>query len=205
MRDRSPIYIALSDLLLCVVSVVIVAVAPHMPKAHGPEQKVEYEITAEWGTETDSDVDLWVKLPTGKRVFYASRQEDCGTLDQDARGFITDHAILADGSIVKVASNKEIISLRCIAPGRYDIAAHMYAYRGATPDKELHGYGLMVHVEIIRINPVIKTEWSGDIVLDRHWQCVNTVSFDLSRDGVLTIVDPPLEPITTGIYREENK
>jgi len=46
MRDRSSIWIGLADLLLCIVSVVIVAVAPTHAKTDGIRPKAEYLISA---------------------------------------------------------------------------------------------------------------------------------------------------------------
>ena len=60
MRDRSPIWIGLADLLLCVVSVVIVAVAPTKAKTDGAKEKAEYLITIEWSVDIDADADIWL-------------------------------------------------------------------------------------------------------------------------------------------------
>jgi len=203
MRDRAPIWIGLSDLLLCVVSIVIVAVAPHASKAKGPELKAEFLITAEWDVDIDADVDLWVLGPTRKPVMYANREVGCTTLDRDSRGFLDNHVTLADGSVVKAASDKETATLRCVEPGRFDVGAHLYQYRAAASEQNTNEHHLKVHVEVIRLNPQMRTEWSGDVTLDRDWQFDNAVSFELTRDGALTLVDPPLEPIANGFYNKE--
>ena len=59
MRDRSPIWIGLADLLLCMLCVVIVAVAPKEPKAAGVQEKAEYLLSSEWPVAVDADVDIW--------------------------------------------------------------------------------------------------------------------------------------------------
>jgi hypothetical protein len=204
MRDRAPIWIGLSDLLLCVLSVVIVAVAP-TTKAKGPERKAEFLISADWNVSIDADVDLHVRTPSGARIYYQTRQAGCASLDRDSRGFIDGRIRLADGSEVKVASYKETTTLSCIEPGQWDVAANLYGYKGsldaggayveATPEDEAHGYGLPVHVEVLRLNPKLQVEWAGDVVLDHVRQTVNVVSFRLEADGRLTLVDPPVTPI----------
>ncbi len=199
MRDRAPIWIGLSDLLLCVLSVVIVAVAPHA-KAKGPEQKAEFLISLEWSVDVDADVDIWVLGPSRRPVMYANREEGCATLDRDSRGFPDNHVTLADGSVVKVDAAKETVTLRCITPGRFDVGAHLYQYRGVVRQDQTAGYGLKVHVELVRLNPQLRTEWQGDVTLDRAWQFVNAVSFELAADGKLTLVEPPLEAIANGFY-----
>src|SRR5271166_5047888 len=106
MRDRSSIWIGLADLLLCVLSVVIVAVAPKTPAQAGVPEKAEYLLSAEWS------VDIWLIPPSKKPVFYGSRDVGCAKLDSDYRGFIDEWITLADGSKVKVDAAKEIIALR---------------------------------------------------------------------------------------------
>ena len=78
--DRSSIWIGLADLLLCILSVVIVAVAPTRAKVDGLKPKAEFLITADWKVELDSDVDLWVVGPEKKPIFYGSREVGCASL-----------------------------------------------------------------------------------------------------------------------------
>ena len=86
MRDRSPIWIGLADLLLCIVSVVIVAVSPTHARTDGVKPKADL-ISADWDVMLDSDVDLWVANPSHKPIFYGSRQVECADLDHDSLGF----------------------------------------------------------------------------------------------------------------------
>ena len=201
-RDRSPIWIGLADLLLCVLSVVIVAVAPKADPHKGVEEKVEYLLSIEWSVDIDADADIWLIPPSKKPVFYGSRDVGCATLDRDNRGFQDSIITLADGSTTRVDSDKETIAIRCIEPGHYDLGAHLYAYRieglAADDRKDL---GLKVHVEILAINPSVRTIFSKDIVLDRVGQTNNTVSFNMARDGSITLADPPLTPITQEAYK----
>src|ERR1700722_5754630 len=71
--DRSPMWIGLADLLLCILSVVIVAVAPTKAKVDGIKPKAEFLITADWPVALDSDVDLWLVGPDKKPVFWGAR------------------------------------------------------------------------------------------------------------------------------------
>lgn len=197
MTDRSPIWIGLADLLLCVISVVIVAVAPKA-KAEGSKQDALYLASVEWSVNIDADVDGWLMTPLSRRpVSFGARQVGCVALDQDNKGFSDSRVTLADGRIVKAASDKETISIRCLAPGHYDHATNLYAYRidGAGQDgrKDL---GLKVHSEIVALNPTVHVLWAGDVTLDHVGQTVNDVSFDIGEDGHVTISDPPLELVT---------
>jgi hypothetical protein len=122
-RDNSTIWIGLADLLLCILSVVIVAVAPTKAKLDGVKPKAEFLITADWKVELDSDVDLWVVGPEKKPIFYGSREVGCASLDRDSLGYSTSQITLADGSLAQSESNKETATIRCIAPGHYDVGS----------------------------------------------------------------------------------
>jgi hypothetical protein len=190
--DRSPVWIGLADLLLCILSVVIVAVAPTKAKVDGVKPKAEFLITADWKVGLDSDVDLWVVGPSKKPVFYGSRQVGCASLDHDSLGFSTSMITLADGSSVRADSNKETTTLRCIEPGRWDVGVNLYS------DRELAkgARSIPVRVEIIGLNPQVTTLFAKDVALDQVGQTINVVSFDLGQDGKIQLADPPLEPIT---------
>lgn len=198
--DRSPIWIAMADLLLAVIAVVIVAVAPTKAKTDGVKQKAEYLITADWDVKRDDDVDLWMTTPSGKPVFYGSRDVGCAKLDADNRGFMDGHVTLADGSQTVVESNKETVSLRCIAPGAYDVAVNLYASHEPNANDGESDIGLKVHVEIVSLNPEIKLVFSRDVVLNRVKETANVESFDLDAAGKITLRDPPLESVTDSYY-----
>jgi len=203
MRDRSPIWIGLADLLLCVLSVVIVAVAPKAPQAAGVQEKAEYLLSSEWPVDVDADVDIWLAPPTKKPVFYASRDVGCARLDSDNRGFMDEYVTLADGTKTKVLSDKETISLRCIEPGHYDLGVNLYAYRrnGAALLSQEHGLDLKVHVEIVGVNPSVHLVFAKDVTLDHVGETINVASFDLDRQGHVTMTDPPLELVTARAYK----
>jgi len=203
MRDRSPIWIGLADLLLCVLSVVIVAVAPKTPMAAGVPEKAEYLLSSEWPVNLDADVDIWVMPPSKKPVFYASRDVGCARLDSDNRGFMDEYVTLADGSKTKVLSDKETISLRCIEPGHYDLGVNLYAYRrnGAALTSAVRGLGLKVQVEIVGVNPSVRLVFAKEVTLDHVGETVNVASFDLDRQGHIAMTDTPLELVTAHAYR----
>src|SRR5574337_24679 len=131
MKDRSPVFIALADLLLCVLSVVIVAVAPTHAHIDGVKQPASFLISADWPTNRDVDIDLWTIGPSGKPVMYAAREVGCAALDRDSRGALDGVVTLADGSQTQVQSYKETTSLRCIEPGRWTVAVMFYSDHGS--------------------------------------------------------------------------
>lgn len=191
-------------MFLCLLCVVMAAVAPPT-KAKGPERSAFFIVTADWSQLENADVDLWSRSPDGALVYFKTRQAGCASLDRDSRGFIDSHIKLADGSEVKVSSYKETISIACIAPGQWDVAVNLFAYHGKTDASGVYietsaedaarGVELPVHVEVLRINPALKVEWSGDIVLNHARETRNVVSFNLAPDGSLKLVDTPVTPI----------
>lgn len=195
--DRSPIWIGLADLLLCILSVVIVAVAPTKAKVDGVKPKAEFLITADWPVALDSDVDLWLVGPDKKPVFYGSREVGCASLDRDSLGYSTSEITLADGSLTRSESNKETTTIRCVAPGHYDVGINLYS------DRELDkgAKSIPVRVEIIGLNPRVTTLFARDVALDQVGQTINVASFDIGFDGGITLVEPPLEPITDAYKR----
>lgn len=196
-HDRSSIWVGLADLLLCVLSVVIVAVAPKSPAQSGVEMKALYLLTIEWDVGIDADADIHLMTPRGKPVFYASREVGCATLDRDNRGFLDSIVELLNGSKTKVMTNKETIAIRCIEPGRYDLAANLYAYRADNFNQTDERFlALKVHAEIIGLNPAVKLLFARDVTLDRIGQTENVASFDMAQDGTIAFVDPPLAPVT---------
>jgi hypothetical protein len=197
--DRSPIWIGLADLLLCILSVVIVAVAPTRARVDGVKPKAEFLITADWKVELDSDVDLWLVGPDRKPVFYGARQVGCASLDRDSLGYSTSQITLADGSLARSESNKETTTLRCIAPGRYDVGVNLYSDREL--DKLNGVKSIPVRVEITGLNPQVRVLFAKDVALDQVGQTINVASFDLSHDGRITLADPPLEPVTDAYQR----
>jgi hypothetical protein len=195
-RDRSPIWIGLADLLLCVLSVVIVAVAPKTPAQSGIDPKAEFLITMESSVDIDADPDIWLITPAKRAVFYQSRDVGCATLDSDNRGFIDSIITLPDGTKTKVDSDKETISLHCIEAGHYDIGVNLYAYRENGFGATRRDLALKCHVEVVAVHPVPHVMFSKEVVLNRVGETINAISFDMSRDGALTEASPPLESIT---------
>ena len=141
--------------------------------------------------------------PSHKPLFYASRDVGCAKLDGDPRGFIDNLIALPDGSKVKVETEKETVALRCVEPGRYDVAENLYEYRveGRGVGGERRNLGLKVHLEIVKLNPAVQIVFSRDVTLDWVGQTVNVVSFDLGRDGEIALADPPLEPVTSAYQK----
>jgi hypothetical protein len=162
----------------------------------GIKPRAEYLITLESSIVVAADPDLWVLTPTGKPVFYGSREVGCATLDSDPVGFSSNVVTLADGSTAKLESDKETTALRCVEPGHY-VGVNLYALPGRWRRAGRTGrFGPECHLQIVSLNPSVRLMFPKDVVLNRVGQTINVVSFDMDRDGKITLIDPPLEPIT---------
>ena len=197
---RAFLFIALGDLLLCVLAVVISAVNPRHADA-GMKPHVEYIIQANWSLEDghDEDVDLWMLPPPGTvPVFYRNRQAGLVLLDQDCLGKSNSTVLLADGSVVAAKECRETISIRGIVPGKYDLALNLYSARDERGIDIRAGKArsIVVHTEIIQVNPQIQTMWKGDITLDEVHETKNWASFTLTAENRFEMVPVPLDPIT---------
>ena len=186
----STLFIAATDMFLCVLAVVIVAVAPSKAKVDGVKPHAEFLIQMDYPVDRDVDLDLWVVGPERKPVFYNSRQVGCADLDRDSLGLATAHVYLADGTSVLSKSNIETTTLRCIAPGRYDVAVNVFSYHSDSREP------IKAHVEITGLNPQVRTLFAADVMLTHLGETENVASFDLDKDGQVTLVSVPLEPIT---------
>jgi hypothetical protein len=193
MRDRSTIWIGLCDLTLAVLSVVIVAVAPTRATL-GIQEQALYMLSIEWDTTLDIDPDIWLVPPApSKPVFFGNRQMGCVSLDQDNRGW-SDDGVGPDGK--RTARAREVITLRCIKPGRYDLGVNLYGYsKHASSEPQYAAIGLRVHVMIQGLNPTA-TLFESDVTLDKVGQTINAASFELAADGTMKFVETPLTPVT---------
>lgn len=83
-------------------------------------------ITMIW--ETDTDVDLWLKLPDERLVYYGNRDEPPCHLDVDitAWGRYTNPG--SENPVI-IKRNQEIITIRNILPGEYIVNAHYFSNR----------------------------------------------------------------------------
>jgi hypothetical protein len=192
-RDRSPIWIGIADLLLAVVAVVIVVVAP-TKAVLGIQEQALYMLSIEWDTTLDIDPDIWLVPPApSKPVFFGNRQMGCISLDQDNRGWIDD-GVGPDGK--RVARAREVITLRCIKPGRYDLGVNLYGYsKHELREPQYGAIGLRVHVMIQGLNPTA-TPFESVVTLDKVGQTINAASFELAADGMMKFVETPLAPVT---------
>lgn len=104
----------------------------------------EYMIIMSWTDTSQDDVDLWVKNPGNKTVSFTARDVEGMSLDRDDLGSVSD-TIVVNGKAEVIAINREVVTIRGIEPGIYNITAHMYRKVSVDPTD--------VTVEVIKLNP----------------------------------------------------
>lgn len=205
-NHRPAILLSFVDMLLVIVAILIVSVAPKKA-SEGVKVQAEYLVTAEWDKMLDVDLDLWGTGPPDptKPCFYENVEVGALSLDRDSRGFLDDRISGPDGHLLYLP-HKEVMTLRGIIPGRYDYAVHAYKVRPSDdhskPDP--HALGIVVHIEVVKINPKVTTIFRGDFTLDAEGAAMNVWSMNVLPDGNFVAVDPPVEPITKRFYRQSS-
>ena len=72
--------------------------------------------------------------------------------------------------------------------GDYDLAANLCSYRiDKVSQIASNSLGLKIHCEIVALNLTVMVLFSTDVVLNSVGQTVNFASFDMDRDGAITI------------------
>lgn len=195
----------LFNLLLGYVFLFVLAfllINPITKKQDAPK-KAEFLIVIEWNEEYNDDVDLWVKDPAGNTVAFVDKQGGTMHLEKDDLGHVNDKVYDAEtGEVTTIMINREVVTVRGITPGRYQIAAHIYN-RG---HKHSESPGT-IRVTVMDLNPSYKEVYTGEINYHQQGQQLPLVNFHLDSDGNISKFDNLQSNIiirgTTGIIHEQ--
>jgi hypothetical protein len=193
----SAIRTAFLDLLFNTLLVFVVlfslAFTQMRPPAHDQaiEPKAELVLEMTWPDGSLDDVDMWLLLPDGRKVGFNRKDVGVATLDRDDRGAYGD--IYWDGQERKlIRSNREVIAVRGILPGRYVVNAHYYGrftqeYTGfqdewARPD-------VPVKVKLTKINPRVQEVGVHEATLFAVGQQVTVFAFEVQGADEMPTLD----------------
>ena len=107
-----------------------------------------------------------------------------------------DHALLK--SLPKVLLHEHLDGV--VRPQTAIDLADRTGYTGL-PTRDPHALGIVVHVEVIKLNPKVTSAFRKDFTLDYEGDAVNVWAMDVLPDGNFVEADPPVEPITAKFYR----
>lgn len=135
-------------------------------------------VEAQWPSENDTDVDLYVKGPDGGIIYYGNKANGYITLKKDDLGSSTDKVVI-DGVTVSIPRNYEITTLTALPDGWYTVNIHLFG--GAAES-------VTVRVTNIGIYDIVY-EGSFDLVLRQE---KTFISF-LVKDGKVIELDQQVE------------
>ena len=195
----------LFNLLVGFVFLFVIAfllINPPTKKSDAPK-KAEYLIVLEWDIESGDDIDLWVKDPLGTTVSFTNKTGGLLNLEKDDLGMTNDKWTQPDGTVVVVPINREVITMRGIVPGRYQIAAHVYSTKrwykrngnGEIINKAPGAIG-NVTATLIRINPYGEVFKTATTYVNKG-QILSLFNFTLARDGSVSLIDERKSNIVT--------
>ena len=141
--------------------------------------KAEILITLEWDDEVGDDIDIWVQGPTGVPISFQNKTNGVMHLDRDDLGKTSDYMWI-DGERIIIKLNREVVSIRGIAPCDYYINIHVYSKNSKTgPTK----YTLT----LLDVNPY-REVYVMQGKLNKRGEIVRLPGFTLDEEGVVTDV-----------------
>jgi hypothetical protein len=132
----------------------------------------QFLISMSW--DVDCDIDLWIKLPNGERVYYGRRQSGPVHLDLDVVGF-RHFRSESTGSTVVLEGNQEIVSIRGVLEGTYIINAHYFGGRNNAEEVKVQ-----VHIQDVKRR---NTLWAGEVLLNGAGHEAHVVKLEVSESS----------------------
>lgn len=136
-----------------------------------------YAIVASWPAEHDDDVDLYVRDPSGKTVFYGQTAVELMHLEYDDRGALGDRAMTSTGE-TKVDLNQERVVVRAAMAGEYVVNVRMY--------QKSHPSPTTVKVSLYRLRGDDTVILTKERTLAATQDEATAFRFTLSPDGEMT-------------------
>ena len=138
--------------------------------------KAEFMVIMEWDPKSNYDIDLWMQDPLDTIVGFPNKESGWLHLDKDDLGASNDTVTMRDGTIKTIYLNREIMTVRGIAPGEYIVNIHLYSTKGRNTGP------MPVHVEILKINPYGEV-YSGMPTLNIYGQEETVLRFTVNQAG----------------------
>lgn len=179
--------------LFVIFMMALLLINPVTPKKDGMPPKAEYVMSMRWDKAVDCDVDLWVRGPSGKVVYWMQKDIDNMHLERDDTGTSNDTRVI-EGKTYVNEDNTEHWVLRSIVPGEYTINVHLYRI-GATCKKVVEN-GMTTIVTLSKVNPTYTDVKYKEIVLKKYWEETHAFRFKIAADGSIERVwEEPAELI----------
>jgi hypothetical protein len=156
--------------------------------------KAEFMIVLDWEDGSENDLDLWLLDPRDRIVNYTNMNTGVSFLDRDNLGHSTNNYVDEKGATHKVASRREIITIRQVVAGKWSVSVHYFG--GVGPN--------VAKVSIIKLNPyqeIITRVIKPDYVKEED----NIASFEMHEDGTVSDVIPEGMPFINEVLSGSRK
>jgi hypothetical protein len=115
-----------------------------------------YFIKVEWNSQSEDDVDTYVRDPLQHLVFFKRLNDGLMHLDHDDTGVSSNTVTLPSGEKVVAAFNSETVEINGVIPGEWIANIQLYSDRDSKPvsvdvelDKVAGGSSVKVHDETV--------------------------------------------------------
>jgi len=191
-RDRYKTSIAFIDLLfnitigLTMLFIIAFLLINPVAKKGDIIVKAEFIITMSWPSDSQDDIDLYLKDPSGNVVYFRQKDKGLTNLDRDDLGIANDTIETATGKTV-FKINEEHITIRETIEGQYIVNAHWYAQSKLaknymTGETYKLNDSIEVTVKVEKLNPY-SLVYVGTKVLSYQGDETTFVRFTLDSDG----------------------
>ena len=163
-------------LLIFLVLLALLMMLPKKPQeaAGDIEVKAEYLIILSWEKSSPVDLDLWIKTPEGRKVFFKQKDGKGIRLDRDDLGAASD---TIGETVIEI--NEEVATIRGTVSGDYVINAHVYySVSGGHMD------ALPATIRIIKLNPYIEV-YKGSHIFSEVNEEHTFVKITFNDDGIV--------------------
>ncbi len=152
--------------------------------------KAEYIIILDWPDDRNVDLDLWLRDGYDHYVFYRNKEISNISLDRDSRGSVSNKSVGPDGKPI-ISGNEEIITIRALLPGVYQIAVTYYNDNAAGHADETPTHALDYNVKLIKVNPQLKILWQEKKTISLIKEVQRVVTFRINEDGTADVIPNP--------------
>lgn len=172
-------------------------IRPPTEPAKSVSLRAEFVLTMTWPDGAFDDIDLWLMLPDGKKVFFRQQDVEYVTLDRDDLGAMKDFYTDGNGKRQLAVVNREMMTIRAIVPGRYVVAAHVYAVNATATDYADPGKQWRTEVplpyaaslEVTKLNPRVSEILKAKVQLAERGQEAVFAAFEVDAEGNVKAVE----------------
>lgn len=165
--------------LFVVVSALLLAVNKSVTEGN-IVSKSEFIVELSWSSNSNSDIDLFVKNPKGDIAFFSNKDIGMMTLDRDNLGVVNNDIIGPTGEKISDPNRIEVTSIRAFMEGVHTVNVLAYTLRPVEPTT--------VKVRVTKLNPY-KLIVEKEVTLSKTGEMATIVSFFVSKDGKVSNID----------------